>query len=384
MSNHLLPTAEEYGIVNILDVVTEIYGIEVAEIRRKHGSSEAFFRCVSHKPDNNPSCSVNLKTGYFRCFSCGTGGDIISLGAKALNKTRLEVAALHMSNVDDIARKVEAVLKAKATYDARRYAIETHHELFPFPPLDEYTDQPMDYMYDRGFDQHTLDSFQVKFVWKGKVLTRRGNLMTLFRSIAVPVFDEFHAHAGWLYRATPKSPDWQPRYLYTPGMQVASILFGYTQAYAASGPLVVTEGPLDAMWVSQCGYRTVATFGSSNVQNAHKINLLLNALNLHDSLILFGDRDEAGARFVHKLYDLTANHASCKIFRYRSGWNGTDANSLTAEQVRWGIDHAIPYHDWIIRNNLTEGIANQNGLHSRNHSGDGENVRAQGSRQQTT
>ncbi len=41
----------------------------------------AMAKCPFHK-DNNPSLSITLATGSFRCFSCGARGDLAQLITK--------------------------------------------------------------------------------------------------------------------------------------------------------------------------------------------------------------------------------------------------------------------------------------------------------------
>lgn len=48
--------------------------------------------------DSDPSLSINVKNGGFRCFGCGEKGDLIAFHAK-LNRMRFDEA------LDDLARR---------------------------------------------------------------------------------------------------------------------------------------------------------------------------------------------------------------------------------------------------------------------------------------
>lgn len=330
-----LPTAGEYGIDNVLDLVTNIYGLSV-----ERRNDEAFFRCVSHSPDYHPSCSVNLVTGYYSCFSCGVGGDIISLGARALNKTKLQVASLVCpTDPQSILTRLSRILESKKIYER----FENKTKTIEVPPLDSYDDGPMTYLHRRGFHDETLAHFQVRFVRKQRLRTKNGNKMMISFAIAIPIFDE-GVHVGWEYRKTEKSPSWMPKTLYTPGISLGPILFGMHNHPTT----VVTEGPLDAMFVHQSAFPCVATFGVSNIHHPKKVSRLCS----FKSLILFGDRDEAGVKFVHNLHDLTSDKVYSRIARYRRDWAGKDPNELTQDQVRSAIKDAIPYHHWVMRHNM--------------------------------
>lgn len=48
---------------------------------RVNGKSEAQGLCPFHD-DNSPSLSINVNTGLWYCFTCGTGGNIFSFHKK--------------------------------------------------------------------------------------------------------------------------------------------------------------------------------------------------------------------------------------------------------------------------------------------------------------
>ncbi|MDH5638865.1 MAG: CHC2 zinc finger domain-containing protein [Nitrospinota bacterium] len=61
----------------------EYYSLRLERLSPPRQNGWALARCEFHKPDRNPSLSVNLESGAFHCFSCGaTGGSIISFEAR--------------------------------------------------------------------------------------------------------------------------------------------------------------------------------------------------------------------------------------------------------------------------------------------------------------
>lgn len=339
-----LTTADEFGIDDVVRIVTDIYKIEVTV---RH--DEAFFKCVVHS-DHNPSCSINTKTGYWHCFSCGAGGDILSLGSKALGKTRLQVAStLSPTDPKAVLSQIQRMTNAKRQGENREP--KTSVEI---PQPEAYQDGPFDFMYRRGFTDQTLHMFGVRYVNRTRIRTKNNKRMGISHCIAIPIYEEDGTLIGWVYRKTSKSPDWQPRYLYTPGVLLTEVVFGLNliAPYLRShSEFCVTEGPIDAMWMTQCGYDGVATFGSGNVTNPKKIGKLMSA----QSIVICGDRDDAGVEFVHKLGGLTTLQKPTRVFRYQTSWRGTDPNSLTPAQVVSGVTNAIPFTTWEIRNTLQGG-----------------------------
>jgi DNA primase len=70
-------TAEQ--IKTCLDFKT-FYEAELGELR-PGGNGNALARCCFHD-DTQPSLSINLPTGLFKCFGCGVEGDIITFYQK--------------------------------------------------------------------------------------------------------------------------------------------------------------------------------------------------------------------------------------------------------------------------------------------------------------
>jgi DNA primase len=174
--------------------------------------------------------------------------------------------------------------------------------------------------------------------------------MLLKNTICIPIVDWQGEIVSWCFRATEDSPSYQPRYFYTTGRSHATYLFGEYQARIAEvTEVVVTEGPIDAMWLWQAGMAGVAMFGTGNAANPTKVEKLSDFAKV----TLFGDRDDAGAGFVGTLGSLLVRQTSCSVAKYRKGWAGTDPNTLTLTQVRWAVDHALPYHQWEMQNSLT-------------------------------
>jgi len=329
-------TAAELGIGDVRQVIDEVYILDY-EIR----SGEAHFICPSHD-DKKPSAHVNLVTGYWNCWSCQGGGDIISLGCAILKKKRLAVeAALIPREPDAIRAAIVRTVEARRAVQTPDKDTQTKDRV---ADPDEYDVRPMDYMYNRGFTQDTLDKYGVRYVHRTSVKTRSNKDMTIYHSVAVPIYDESGAKLlSWCYRSTPDSAEHQPRYFYLAGTSTADLLFGHHLTHD-SHTVVVTEGPLDSMFVSQAGHPAVALFGASNNRSLVKIGKLAE----FRKVVIFGDRNEAGINFSISTGKLLSDQTSVSVARYRRTWVGNDPNTLTEDQVRYAVEHAIPYRAWMM------------------------------------
>ena len=67
-------------ILNRLDF-NQFYQNEIKNLGKQNGDGWALGLCCFHQ-DENPSLSVNLNTGAFKCFSCDSKGDVFSFYQK--------------------------------------------------------------------------------------------------------------------------------------------------------------------------------------------------------------------------------------------------------------------------------------------------------------
>lgn len=78
--------------------------------------------------------------------------------------------------------------------------------------------------------------------------------------VVIPVYDLDGQLRGLIARRMNPQPG-QPRYDNTPRLPKHALLFGLTAQHRGQ-PIILTEGPLDAIWLWQNGWRAVALFGS--------------------------------------------------------------------------------------------------------------------------
>lgn len=69
-------------IINVFEEVKERLSLkQVVEYYGYKVDRKGWFLCPFHS-DTHPSCSINPRKGYFNCFVCDAGGDLITFTAK--------------------------------------------------------------------------------------------------------------------------------------------------------------------------------------------------------------------------------------------------------------------------------------------------------------
>lgn len=196
----------------------------------------------------------------------------------------------------------------------------------------------------RGFDRATLDRWGIRYVESDILEGKNGNF-TISHSIAIPIRDERDRLLAWCYRRTNSSPDWQPRYLYTPTVSLSDVWFGL-QHYANVQDIAIVEGALDAMWLDQCGIPALALLGSEMGKRK------LSMLGQYRRVTLFGDNDAAGAMAVQRIGNAIGSKTAVRVVTYPkrilSIYEGkVDPGTLHPIDVELLIAQAIPWTTWL-------------------------------------
>lgn len=328
---------EEFDL-DVYEIVTETFGIEGEVI-----GEEYWFACVDpDHDDRNPSAHVHLVTGGWHCFSCGAGGSILDLGSKALSTPRKDVRAM-LASEDAEARLAVLQRRLRGLRRASRRGRAAPSGTVKIPPRGSYEDEPLTYMYERGYTEETLERFGVRWCPEETLEFKKGPAK-ITNSVAIPV-----ENRCWAYRRTDESREWQPKFLYTPGIPLRDIWFGLSlvpKRERAVSEIVVVEGPLDAMWISQCGFNAVAMLGTHNIteQKARE-------LEQFRSVVIFGDRDTAGLIAVRKLGGWLYRRTPVRIATYGSYMHDAgDPAEIAPVDVELAIDRAKPWTAWAWQN----------------------------------
>lgn len=200
---------------------------------------ELVCRCHMHD-DRSPSLYANIRKDVWICFAC---------------------------NVSGVLRKATPV---------QRKPVEEH---YPDMPIIS-SKLSSSYMRKRGFDEHTILAWGISQKQQAVY-------------IPMPVGDH------WEYIR--RNLIGQPKYVNPEHVQKSGVLFG-SHMINGSASTVVAEGPLDCIWLWQCGFNAVALLGShlSNQQRA--------MLEDYQELYLCFDNDAAGQQATETVASRVRTH----------------------------------------------------------------------------
>ena len=309
--------------------VLEHYGAK--NIQLETDSGEVVHSCIvdqahpHHKnQDQNPSASLNVKTGLWSCWAYRddagrSGGDYLWLVQQIEGCgpgdaiTILRDLLLDDDSVWDRERQEwEAMAEPpkKQSNEIRTYPLATlDHWLVPHP-----------YWGSRGFTEETIKQFSLGYDEQEVRLV-------------IPVFLDGKL-IGWQKR-TQNNPEWpmtttdvRHKYKNSYGFPKSRVLFGWDQAIEDDGHVIVVEGPLDAITLVQAGYNAVATFSAEIGAEQ------LARLRYWNSVIFFPDMDPAGLKYLKSLERLSEYTKTSLIIPEP----GEDANSVTSDRLDELVD----------------------------------------------
>lgn len=184
------------------------------------------------------------------------------------------------------------------------------------------------YMLNRGFTKETLKAWEIGYDEDKDC-------------IAIPTKKRNGRIIGTIYRQI--LPEALPKYLYSAGFKVSRCLFGTHLFTPLPAELVyVVEGPLDCMWMWQCGYKsTVALLGCNMSYYQQKL-----FKKLGERIVLCLDNDKAGKKAVAKVGSVLQKDGF-RVYVANLFQGKKDVQEHTKEQLeqvlRTGV---VPFLEW--------------------------------------
>ena len=225
---------------------------ELGVAYKKAGSDEFLIRCRSGlHPDKNPSLRVKVdpggkRNGLMYCFSCGWGGDVITLTQKVKKLTFIEsLDFIRKVARQEIQPEKEEELNYERTFGSfEPKEVKIPIGLFKITPSSEC----FQYLRDRGIGELEIDRYELRDLkWRQRVF--------------VPL-SRFGAIISWLARSyrgvepkviTPRSEQGWHHWAF----------FGYDLLDRENTTLHLTEGWVSCIRLVQSGFRNaIATCGS--------------------------------------------------------------------------------------------------------------------------
>jgi DNA primase len=327
---------EDIALVRERVHVEDVVG-EHLQLRNAGGGSLKGL-CPFHD-EKTPSFNVNPGRGFWHCFGCGEGGDVLDFVMK-IDHLSFTEATERLANRAGVQLRYEEGGSAPAHQQGRRARlVEAHHVAAVF--YAEQHDTPAaavgrDFLSARGFDRAAAATFGVGYAptgWDTLVRHLRGRRFTdeellaagLAREGRNGLGDRFHHRLLWPIRdlsgdvvgfgarkLSTDPSDSSPKYLNTPETAIykkAQVLYGVDLAkreIARSFRAVVVEGYTDVMACHLAGVPTaVATCGTAFGEDHIKIlrRLLMDQSEFRGEVIFTFDGDAAGQKAALKAFE---------------------------------------------------------------------------------
>lgn len=279
--------------------------------------------CPFHN-DRSPSMNVNPRIGIFKCFACGSGGDVIrfvqdyeKIGFLDALKIVANKAGLALPDEKQWAGDARQAEKSSRLLKANALAADFYERHLV------RSREALDYLDGRGLKPETRQRFRLGFAPEDpSELLRMGERAGLkdhdfveagilsesvsrpldrFRHrLIFPIWNLSGNIVGLAGRVLVK--DQQPKYLNSPETAVyhkSRILYGLHLARAPmdkSGEVVLVEGYMDALSLHEAGFPNVVAVSGTALTREH-VRVLSRFAK---KAILFFDGDEAGQKAVSR------------------------------------------------------------------------------------
>jgi DNA primase len=331
------------GRIRNEDVVLVRERARIDEVVREHvslksaGGASLKGLCPFHD-EKSPSFHVTPSKGFWYCFGCGEGGDVIGFLQKIEHLSFSEVVEKLAGKYNIQLRYDESSNRTGINTGQRTRLVEANKlasEFFAQNLNSPEADTGRKFLTERGFDKAAAHKFGVGYALKGwDSLTNHlkqkdfteAELTLAGLSVAGQrgVYDRFRGRLTWPIRDASGDvvgfgarrlydDDQGPKYLNTPETPVykkSQVLYGIDLArkdIASSKQAVIVEGYTDVMACHLAGVTTaVATCGTAFGEDHARVlrRFLMDQEQLRGEIIYTFDGDEAGRKAALKAFNL--------------------------------------------------------------------------------
>ncbi|MFZ0660659.1 MAG: DNA primase, partial [Candidatus Binataceae bacterium] len=295
--------------------LVEIVG---AHVRLRRTGRNFTGLCPFHQ-EKTPSFSVNAERGFFHCFGCGAGGTVFNFIMKMEGLTFPEAVrqvahryGIEIPESENVGGP--SVSERDGLYRANQFAADFFERALW---KSDEGERARAYLEARGITPATARAFKVGFtpeqpVWLARALEKRGLAdcglkLGLLKRDPAGTHDMFRARVMFPIRDVQGRviafggrvlDDRQPKYLNSPESPLYSKtrtlygLFEARQAITAKDRAILVEGYIDAIMLSQAGFKEVVA-GCGTALTVEQLRLL--SRHTRNVLACF-DGDSAGRK----------------------------------------------------------------------------------------
>ncbi len=331
------------GRIRNEDVVLVRERARIDEVVREHvslksaGGASLKGLCPFHD-EKSPSFHVTPSKGFWYCFGCGEGGDVIGFLQKIEHLNFTEVVEKLAGKYNIQLRYDETFNKSGSNTGQRTRLVEANKiasDFFSQNLNSPEAETGRKFLTERGFDKNAALKFGVGYALKGwdsltNHLKQKGftesELTLAGLSVAGQrgIYDRFRGRLTWPIRDASGDvvgfgarrlyeDDQGPKYLNTPetpAYKKSQVLYGIDLArkdIATTKQAVIVEGYTDVMACHLAGVTTaVATCGTAFGEDHARVlrRFLMDQEQLRGEVIYTFDGDEAGRKAALKAFNL--------------------------------------------------------------------------------
>lgn len=323
--------------VDVYDMLTKL------GMRNIHKATERewCFSCPfpgHSRGDEKPSCYMNHHTSAWFCHGCKRKGNAVGFVSELENVTPMMAARFLreqyasdfrepdgglVAELDDIWTPREQRQLTPLKLSERLIDHFAVHWDLAYERWREADVPSMGYMFERGFAVDTLNEFEIGY---DRITSR----------ITIPVrapsgdLIGFKARAWWpdppvKYLVLGDAENGQEIYGF-PRLAVSQAVFGISRIpQEGQVRLILCEGELNAMMLTQYGYSAVSLAGGSHVSEQQAQLLRWHA----DEIVIWFDDDKAGHEGAAEAIELLEPHMSVRVVGAHEG----DPASMTEDEV---------------------------------------------------
>ena len=281
--------------------------------------------CKIHSGDNPTAFVINRQTGLWYCHTGGCGGgdaftlvqlmegmDFFESVRYLANFFNVDIGNLritkpknrHIDNLNEFIKAVQTKRKKK----------------FSAYTVDEEIRKVTKY---RGFQEETLQHFQIGYVKKISLYKKNGETYTLYNRLIFPII--FGGVQVGISLRRIKSTDY-PKWSHQPNnIEMKSLLYNYDSVKEKEN-ITVCEGINDVLAFYEIGVPSVAVFGSHISEEQYRLLLKTGA-----DLILAFDGDNAGEKATKQAIKMFKNKANLFVIPFEAG---EDPGSISREELK--------------------------------------------------
>ena len=312
--------------VNIVDLINSYIPLQ------KRGNNY-LCACPFHE-DNNPSFSVSETKQIFKCFSCGRAGNIYSFIQEYEHVGFVDavIKAAEFANIklpDTVTQSTKVNPKIEILYQIHQKVVEFYHY---YLTQTHHGEKALDYLTQRGINAETIERFNIGYAPNKSELiyqilqnedftdeqliqsgifyqNDRKQMIDRFKNrLIIPLRDEQGRTIALSGRLIEDNPS-LAKYINSPETDIfvkSRFLFNMDlarQAVRQSEELLITEGYMDVISLSQAGFlNSVATMGTAFTSDHLR---QIKRITRHVKLVFDGDRagQDAMSRAMDRLID---------------------------------------------------------------------------------